>query len=125
MVGGVDRLPDGRVEVAVGAGAAVVVTGMPWGASSIQVLPGWRVMGVPSVAVSVAGWVRVDRVHVPVMAMPSRRTTTGPDPVAVTSTSLPPSLFSTHGPIEVGTVITTTLAADVWLPSTSLSATPE
>ncbi len=106
-------------------GAAVVVTGMPWGANSTQVLPGCRVMGEPSVAVRVAGWVRLDRVQVPVMAMPSRSTTTGPDPVAVTSTSRPPSLFSAHGPMKVGTVITTTLVAAVRLPSTSLSGTPE
>ena len=37
------------------AGAAVVVTGTPSGASSSQVLPGCRVIGAPSVAVSVAG----------------------------------------------------------------------
>ena len=59
------------------------------------------------------------------MATPSRSTTTGPEPVAVTSTSWAPSLFSTQGPVKVATVMTTTLVADVWLPSTSLSGTPE
>ena len=115
----------GGTVVAGGGAPAVVVTGMPWGASSSQVLPGWSVIGDPSVAVSVAGWVRLDRVHVPVMAMPSRITTTGPEPVAVTSTSRPPPLFSTHEPMSVGTVMITTLAAAVWLPSSSLSGVPE
>ena len=67
-------------------------------------------------AVSVAGWVRVDRLQVPVMATPSRSTSRGPVPVAVTSTSWPPSLFSTQGPMSVGTVMTTTLVAAVWRP---------
>ena len=44
--------------------------------------------------------------------------------MAVTSTSWPPSLFSSHGPMNVGTVMITTLAAEVWLPSTSLSGRP-
>jgi len=76
------------VAVPVGAGAdAVGVTGMPTGTSSTQLLPGARVIGAPPVVVSVAGWVRTARVHVPVMATPLRMTTRGPVPVAVTSTS--------------------------------------
>ncbi len=71
--------------------------------------------------VRVAGWVRARRVHVPEMATPLRSTTKGPEPVAVTSTSWPPSLFSTQGPVAVGTVMITTSAAAVWAPLSSLS----
>ena len=111
--------------VVAGGGAAVTVTVTPWGANSSHVLPGRSVMGVPSVAVSTAGCVRLERVQVPVMATPSRRTTSGPDPVAVTSTSRPPPAFSTQLPMAVGTVMMTTLADEVWVPSSSLSGAPE
>ena len=43
------------VGVVAGGGAAVVVTGIPCGASSSQVLPGWRVIGAPLVLAR--GWV--------------------------------------------------------------------
>ena len=98
---------------------------MPTGASSTQLLPGWRVIGAPPEVVNVAGWVRDVRVQVPVTATPLRITVTGPEPVAVTSTSCPPSLFSTHGPVMVGTVMMTTSAAAVWAPSSNLSGWPE
>ncbi len=107
------------------AGVAAGVTGMPTGTSSTQLSPGCRVRGAPSAVVSVAGWVSEARLHVPAMATPFRMTTTGPVPVAVTSTSWPPSLFSTQGPVAVCTVMMTTFVVAVWDPSRSLSGVPE
>ena len=52
-------------------------------------------------------------------------TSSGPDPMAVTWTSRPPSEFSTQGPSEVWTVMITTLAAVVWDPSSRMSGDPE
>ena len=107
-----------------GRGAAAGVTGMPAGTSSTQVLPGCRVIGAPLAAERVAGWVRLDRLQVPAMATLFRITSRGPEPMAFTCTSNPPSSFSTQGPSDVCTVMITTLAALVCAPSSSVSGDP-
>jgi hypothetical protein len=61
-------------------------------------------MGCPEVSAKVAGVDRLVLVQVPEVATPLRRTTTGPEPMAFTSISLPPCAFSTQVPTAVGTV---------------------
>ena len=72
-----------------------------------------------------AGWVSVLLAPGPGDGHPAAQHDHGPVPVAVTSTSCPPSLFSTQGPMRWGTVMTTTLSDAVWAAVDELVGTPE
>ena len=92
---------------------AAVVMGIPDGTSSTHVTPGARGIVAPERSTSAMGDDSDERRQVPAMATPLRRTTTGPLPVASTSTSWAPRLFSTHGPVNVWTCMATTLATAI------------
>ncbi len=65
----------------MGAVGGTTETESAAGSSSSQVLPGARVMAVPSASLKVAGWASVGRSHVPFSSTPLRNTQAGPVPV--------------------------------------------